>query len=237
MFTSEKIERCLPNLSWIRFSVDSGSAENYSQIHRTTPKDFAKLIDNLEKSVDFKNQNELDVTIGVQFLMLPQNIKEATKLAKLLKKIGVDNLQIKPYSHHPDSLNKFIVNPKQYNRLEKQLKIYGSEDFTVNFRRATIERITSGNNYKECYGLPFFALIDAKGNLVPCNLFYDNEEFTYGNLYENSFSQIWKSEKRKEILKKLKKRGTNNCREGCRLDSSNRYLDRLKKPYPHDNFI
>ncbi len=33
LFTQEKREQCLPNLKWIRFSIDSGSPENYSKIH------------------------------------------------------------------------------------------------------------------------------------------------------------------------------------------------------------
>ena len=106
-FTQDKIEQCLPNLSWIRFSVDSGSSENYSQIHGTKLGDFDKIIKNIEGSVKFKDQNRLDTTIGVQFLMIPQNMGEEIKLAKILEEIGADNLQVKPYSHHPNSLNNF----------------------------------------------------------------------------------------------------------------------------------
>jgi GTP 3',8-cyclase len=89
----------------------------------------------------------------------------------------------------------------------------------------------------ECHGLPFFTLIDAKGNVLPCGLFYDQNEFTYGNLHENSFSEIWKGNKRKEVIKRIKEKGIETCRKGCRLDVINRYLDRLKFPELHDNFI
>ena len=71
----------------------------------------------------------------------------------------------------------------------------------------TLERIEEGMGYPKCYGLPFFALIDARGNVLPCNLFYGNEEFIYGNLYKENFSEIWKGEKRKEVLKKNRGEG------------------------------
>jgi len=235
--TKEKIREILPYLSWIRFSIDSGSRENYSLIHGTNAEDFDRLIENIKECVKLKRELGLNVTIGTQFLIIPQNIDEAIKLARLLKEIGADNLQVKPYSKHPNSVNNLVINPEEYNKIEAQLKGFDSDKFKIFFRKATIERIQEGTNYPECYGIPFFALIDAKGNIIPCNLFYGNEEFTYGNLNKNSFSEIWDGEKRKEILRKLKERGCADCRRGCRLDVINRYLHRLKNPLTHDNFV
>lgn len=235
--TKEKIEQCLPNLSWIRFSIDSGSPENYALIHGTNSEDFQRVLENIKECVRLKKEMNLDVTIGVQFLMIPQNKDEAVKLAKILKEIGADNLQIKPYSKHPNSPNNLVIDSEEYNKIENELLPFNSKDFKILFRKATAKRIEEGITYPECYGLPFFALIDAKGNVIPCNLFYGKEEFTYGNLNKNSFSEIWESEKRKKILEKLKTLGADGCRHGCRLDAINRYLHRLKNPGLHDNFI
>ncbi len=238
LFNKEKIEQCLPNLSWIRFSIDSGSPENYLLVHGTNKRDFNRVIANIEESVKFRNKNKLETTIGAQFLTISKNFGEATKLSKILKDIGADNLQIKPYSQHPYSLNKNLyVDSLEYNKLEEELKEFDSEEFKIIFRKSTIKRIEQGITYDKCHGLPFFALIDSKANIFPCNLFYEKNEFIYGNLYKNSFSEIWEGEKRKNILKKIKNNGTNECRKGCRLDSINRYLHRLKNPKPHDNFI
>jgi len=85
--------------------------------------------------------------------------------------------------------------------------------------------------------LPFFTLIDAKGNVIPCNLFYNLPEFYYGNLNEKSFSEIWKSEQRKKVIEKIKETKLSSCRAGCRLDPANKYLKQLKNPHPHVNFI
>tara|TARA_Y100000310_G_scaffold344908_1_gene460380 strand:- start:2555 stop:3610 length:1056 start_codon:yes stop_codon:yes gene_type:complete len=233
----KKREECLPYLSWIRFSIDSGSPKNYAKIHGTNPRDFDKVINNIKRCVEFKYKNNLQTTIGAQFLMVPQNMKQGKKLAKILKNIGVDNLQIKPYSHHPFSNNDFVVSAKKYNKLEKKLKKYNSKDFKILFRKATAERISCERDYDQCYGLPFYALIDAKANVIPCNMFYNNPEFTYGNLYKNKFSEIWKSDTRKEIIKKINKKGIEKCRQGCRLDVVNIFLKRTLNPEPHDNFI
>jgi len=236
LFNKEKIEECMPSLSWVRFSIDAGNAKTYSEIHKTKKEDFNKSLDNIREAVNFKERNNLGTIIGAQFLLIPQNIKETLTFANLFKEIGVDNIQIKPYSQHPNSINRLIVKYEDYTYLGEKLKKLNSDNFKVFFREKTIDRLKT-TPYSECYGLPFFALIDSIGNIIPCNLFYESEEFTYGNLYEKSFSQIWESEQRKDVREKLRKKGCSECREGCRLDVINRYLHRIKNPNPHDNFI
>ena len=235
-FDQEKIEQCLSHLSWIKFSIDAGTPETYAKIHRTTESQFYKLLENIKNAVEYKKKHNLNSTIGAQFLMIPQNLNEITILAEKLSEIGVDYLSIKPYSHHPRSFNNLIVDNGEYNKIEKDLEGFSNENFKVFFRKATIKRIQEGNAYSECYGLHFFCLIDAKGNILPCNLFYENLEFTYGNLNERSFSEIWEGEKKKQVLWKIKQKGVQECRVGCRCDVTNRYLDRLKNPLSHDNF-
>jgi GTP 3',8-cyclase len=237
LFNKEKIKEILPNLTWIRFSIDAGTKEGYSKIHGTRLEDFDILMENLKEAVRFKEENKLNVTIGAQFLMIPQNIQEGTILAEKLKSIGLDNLQIKPYAIHPKSINDLSNNPYDLEKFKEEIMKHDSDDFRVLFRSETLERIKEGIIYPECYGLPFFALVDSKGNVIPCNIFYGETGSYYGNLYENSFPEIWESEKRKEIIKKIKEKGIEHCRRGCRLDPINRYLHRLKNPHVHDNFI
>jgi radical SAM protein with 4Fe4S-binding SPASM domain len=235
--TKKKIEQCLPYLSWIRFSIDSGSAENYAKIHGTNKKDYEKVLENIQNAVEFKRINNLETTIGAQFLMIPQNREEASRLAKRLKKIGVDNLQIKPYSHHPSSTNNLCVDMHEYNLIEDSLKEFEDGNFKLIFRKATIERVAEEKNYLECRGLSFMALVDANGNVMPCNIFYQNKDFFYGNLNKQNFRDIWEGEKRQKVIKNINKEGLKNCRGGCRLDPINRYLQRLKNPEGHDSFI
>jgi len=237
LFDREKAEECLSYFSWIRFSVDAGTPQTYNKVHRGGRKDFERIIENIKNAVEVRNSQKLDTVIGVQFLLIPDNIDDVIELANICKRIGVDNLQVKPYSQHPRSVNKFVINYNAYSHLESELKKFESDQFKVLFRKRVMKSLGEEHQYKECHGLSFFALIDAKGNVLPCNLFYDNPEFTYGNLYTKSFSEIWRGKRRREIVEKIKERGIENCRRACRLDSINKYLNRLRNPQPHDNFI
>jgi radical SAM protein with 4Fe4S-binding SPASM domain len=227
----------MKNLSWVRFSFDAGTKETYSEIHGTKVTDFNRVIDNIKEAVKYKKQHKLKTVIGVQFLLIPGNASELIQFAKLMKRIGVDNIQIKPYSQHPNSTNKFVMKYKDYAYLENDLKKISSDKFKVFFREETMKRIQDKTPYPECYGLPFFALIDAKGNVIPCNLYYGCKRYTYGNLNKKNFTQIWNSRRRKQVKIRLRQKGCDKCREGCRLDVINRYLHRIKYPEEHDNFI
>ncbi len=237
LFNEKKALETLPYTSWIRFSIDAATPETHSKIHGCSLEDFPIILENLKKAVEIKRNNNYPVTLGVQFLLLEENADELIKLAEILKKIGVDNLQVKPYSQNPKSINKFSIDYNKFISLKEKLDALSDDKFKVHFRLHRIDSVSHEQDYPECYGLPFFAVINEKGNVEPCHLYYDDEEFAYGNINESLFSQIWQSEKRQEILEKLRKLGVHDCKKGCRLDLINKYLCRLKNPGLHENFI
>lgn len=237
LFDEKKAAETLPYTSWIRFSVDAATPEIHSKIHGTSTEDFDKIFENIRKAVEIKRKNDYKVTLGIQFLLLDENSHEVLDFVRKCKEAGVDNVQIKPYSKNPNSINNFEIDYDKFQNLEEEFKKFNSENFKVFFRAKRIERVSGEQDYEICYGLPFFVIINEKGNVIPCHLFYDNEEFAYGNIYKNSFPEIWNSERRTEVLDKIHKKGIHNCKKGCRLDLINSYLHRLKNPELHDNFI
>jgi len=237
LFNKEKMEQVLPALSWIRFSIDAGTAEVHKKIHRGGSKDFEKVLTNIRQAVEIKKRKKLSVVIEAQFLLIPDNSDDLISFIRLFKEIGVDNVQIKPYSQHPLSKNRHSIEYIKYNRLESAIRKFESSDFQVIFRSQTAHRLITKRTYSECYGLSFYALIEADGSIIPCNLFHKNPAFYYGNLNDNSFTHIWWGDKRKEINQLLRKNRMDLCRDGCRLDAINRYLHLLKNPHPHVNFI
>ena len=247
-FTSEKAELTLPYLSWMRFSVDAGTPETYAKIHGTRDTDFNKLMKNIEGAVRIRDKNQYGVILGVQALLTNKSINELEFLAKSVKDLGVDNIQIKPYSHHPSSKNDLSFDFSEAEEIRPRLEALSDDGFQVVYRTNTIKRLNEERSYDSCLGLPFFSLIDARGNVLPCNLYYGNPEFYYGNINQESFSKIWQGNKRKEVLDKIHGQGIEGCRKGCRLDVINRYLASVKKGNiklgeshgpnpPHVNFI
>ena len=234
------ISKCLSSLSWIRFSLNAGTASTYQKIHRCKPDDFKRVLDNLQTAVRVRGLNHYPCTIGVQLTLIPENAHEISLLAPLLKNIGVDYLTIKPFSPHPMSCSKISANMNHMDYLytADNLKQLSNENFKIIFRDNAINKMREKKPYKNCLGLPFFAYISSDGNIYACSTFLGNNKFCYGNIYQNSFSEIWESACRHEILNFMSTElNPEKCRQACRLDEINRYLWELKYPSAHVNFI
>jgi GTP 3',8-cyclase len=241
LFTKEKAEKCLSALTWVKVSLNAGTKESYARIHGCSENDFRKVLQNLSDLIAIRKKQGLKTTIGAQMLLLPENQKEPVILAKTLKNIGVDYLVIKPFIKHPMSSNEISGKFKysKIRQLEDKLELINDSNFKVIFRAHAMDKLESGSRlYKRCYGLPFFTEIISNGDVYTCGPYLGNKKYCYGNIYENTFKEIWFGKRRKNILKYVENRlDVSKCMKNCRLDEINRYLWEIKHPAAHVNYI
>lgn len=238
LLTPEVSKECLKSLTWIRFSTAGITDAVYDKIQCGRPRDLQKVLANMETAVKVKKDQNLKTTIGVQLLLLPDNKGEIVQMGERLREIGVDYFTVKPFSQHPQSQHLLQVDYREMLELEPRVKSLETDHFKVYFRAHSMKKLECKRSYKHCWALPYMVYIDARGNLWPCIVFMGKEHLKYGNLYDESFVEIWEGQHRREIADyfyhmDLEK----NCREICRLDEMNRYLDELKYPGDHVNFI
>ena len=235
------IDTTLECITWIKVSIDAGTKETHSKIHGTSLNDFDRIIENMRHAVKVKNENGYKTTLGMQFILLPENWHEAELLAQKAKEIGVNYLLIKPYSQHLLSGNVAYKDIKysDYIHLADKLEKFNDEKFSVIFRMNTMEKWDEGKrNYKQCLALPFWSYIDAGGNVCGCFNYLGDERFDYGNINDATFEEIWTGDKRKMSLQWANAElDTAQCRVNCRMDKINEYLWELKHPMEHVNFI
>lgn len=239
LLNRQNLPALLSNLSWLRISLNAGTARNYSRIHRTHPGDFLKVIANLKAAVALKRRTKSTCTIGAQFLLLPQNQTDAATTAGLCRRIGLDYLIIKPYSQHPFSQNRLsrTINYAQLLKLEKRLDRFSGKGFRLIFRRQAMEKFIHQRPYQCCYGISFWAYLNSQGDVYACSAFLGDKRFCLGNIYRQRFRQIWQGSKRRALLKMMRTWDSGRCRRACRMDEVNRFLWDLKHPPPHVNFI
>ena len=232
------LESTLPYLSWLRFSVDAASGETFAKIHGVPDTEFGKVLSNIRSCVETVKQGGYGVQIGVQTLLMPENIKEIETLAYLIRDMGVHNFQVKPAHCHPKS--SYQIKTYQYLQegMQNMLEELNSETFTTVVRVKSLERLDQKRTYEECHAFNFYCLIDACGNVTPCNIFYGEKDYIFGNIYENSLANIWISDRKRMIIEKITRFGHSLCGEyRCRQDVMNRYLERVKNPEVNDEFI
>jgi radical SAM protein with 4Fe4S-binding SPASM domain len=245
VLNSAFIEQSLPLTSWIKVSLNAGTASTYAQIHRTKEKDFDRVIGNLKAAVAAKRQHNLKCTLGAQSLLLPENASEMVTLAKLCRdEVGLDYLVIKPYSQHLYSDTRLYekIDYKNHLALADQLAQLNTEQFKVVFRTNTMLKHTQPEQtrYNKCNATPFlWAYVMADGSVYGCSAYLLDQRFMYGNLNEQGFDAIWQGERRKANFEYIRNQlDIRECRKNCRMDEVNRYLFDLKENLiEHVNFI
>ncbi len=241
-FSERNIDAFLRNCTWIKTSINAGTAETYAKIHRTKASDFDHVLNNLKTCTVKRKEKGYSCTIGAQMLLLPENADEVFMLGEKLKEIGVDYFVIKPYSQHLRSITRRYegVDYRPFLSLEEKLQSLKGDGFNVILRVRTMEKLLETERpYDKCYSTPFFwAYIMSDGYVYGCSAYLGDERFCYGNIHISTFKNIWEGEKRKEnyyfIANEL---SIKECRKNCRMDEVNRYLWKLKHPDRHVNFI
>ena len=102
-----------------------------------------------------------------------------------------------------------------------RLKDYGRAYFNRSIHRRL--RGDTDSYRPACGALTDFFFIDPWGNVSPCN--GSQEEWVIGNIKEDSFENIIKSDKAKEALEKVK-----NCKRNCAFIVTERH-DMVRRPW------
>jgi GTP 3',8-cyclase len=243
--TEKFVTEALASISWIKASINAGTAAAYSQIHNTKAADFDRVFANLAFAVRFRNQEKLQTTLGAQAVLIPENLSSIDQLCQRAKDIGLDYLVIKPYSQHNLSQSTRERGYETFDyqaqmQMSESLAKYNDSSFQVIFRANTMKFLTEpARYYQKCEATPnFWAYVMASGDVYGCSAYLLDKKFCYGNINQTSFEQIWEGEARRQsahyVRTELK---IEECRKNCRMEHVNRYLWDLKNPGPHDNFI
>ena len=217
LLSKEFMEKCGSNITYIKVSVDAACDETHYKLHRGGRNDFTKVISNVRSAVALGT----GATIGIQLVLFKENEDEVGKLAEIAKEIGVDWFVVKPFSIHPFQSDVGV----HMGDINKALGIEG-----VTVREDTFGRVFKERDYPICYGVNFISNIDCYGNVTVCNTLTRKDEYNLGNIYEESFSDIWKRRRKEVDITECK-------REVCRMDKQNLYLWQLRNPSSHVNFV
>lgn len=238
--TGKEGEEALENLSWIRFNISAASDEYYRRIHAS--KDFSTALEKIRFCTKIKQIKSLKLTIGLQMVLTPSNVNQAIPLAKLGKHLGVDYLVVKQCS---DTIwNDLGI----YNRLEEyenfsailaEAESLSSDNYNVIVKWGKITN-EGKRSYDKCLGVPFLLYSSGDGKLYPCGVFFDfkEEEYRMGDLVQNSFKEIFASEKYWEVVDKVAKIDVHSeCYSNCRTHGVNDFLWQITHPPEHVNFV
>lgn len=233
-------EQVAASTSWIKISLNAGTAATYAGLHRTGERDFEQVLDNIGSAAQIRSRLNANCTIGVQAILLSENGNEMELLAGRAKQAGADYLVVKSYSQHQFSLNQRNAGKESAAGREcaRRLQRFSDDRFRVIVRLHSMAKLRrTDRGYGHCLALPFWTYIDAGGTVWGCSAFLGDERFRYGSIREQRFEEIWRGEQRQRSLELLTTLDPGECRRNCRMDEINRYLWDLTHPGAHVNFI
>ena len=222
--------------SWLRISLDAASAETHSSVHRPrNPDAFSKICKGISAVAD-------TVYTGVIYIVHPYTFHEMTVAARRAKEVGCRYIGFKRVIADTEIFDAEMLMNIESNYLFARRQ-YESEDFSVmGFRIYNFHDGRNRKPYPICLGHHLIGILCANGEMYACCSMRGVAEYSYGNIREQSLSEIWHSEKRKAVLEKISQ---GQCRHRCvghtsfmRYDHYNALFEYLaEENNPHANFL
>tara|TARA_B110000483_G_scaffold236210_1_gene308943 strand:+ start:2332 stop:3495 length:1164 start_codon:yes stop_codon:yes gene_type:complete len=204
-FEKEKVDQVLPHMTWIRFTVAAGTPEGYSKIMYKGPEHtevFDRAMKNIRYAVELKKKLNLNVTLGIQMVLMPDFKDEILPFAKLAVDLGVDYGVIKHCSD--DEVGTLGVDYSKYEEMfplieEAELMSNDQTKIIAKWNKIKDKGVSS---YNRLYGPQFLLQLSGSGLIAPAGQFFNARysKFHMGNLTEERFIDIFKSERYEKIM-------------------------------------
>ncbi len=241
----------------VRFSVDAANPEMHTRWHAAANAygkgraNFGKVVRNIRDLVAEKRRRAaLFPYIGCQMICSKLTEDDFEAFAEFFSKIGLDyvvykSLQRSPSTEHiaVSSLDlhateeeRAIQAKRMLDRLLSIKQRYENDGFEVHIKvdqiqHAYVKRFNGAERYDRCRAHPLTPMIEPDGNVYLCIDHGGNPEFVLGNIYEKTIDEIWASEQRQSVIKRIDLK--QKCPAGCFLDETNVILQQLANPDPH----
>lgn len=214
--------------TWVKVSVNAGTKETYDAVHKANDRDWSRVWENIASAAKRKGH----CTLGVQMVVLPENEGECQALYERALAAGVDYVVFKPYSQHKRSITREYESFRaQTRRVDRcgEMPVYWRDDAPSHEEQG----------YSTCHATPnFWAYVMASGDVYSCSAYLLDDRFRLGNINAESFSEIWRGERRRANWEFVKDSlDISECRKNCRMHKANEYLWDLKRGVQHQNFI
>lgn len=254
LLTQHDLKAILPCLTYIRINISAATPDRYARIHGVPEKFFYQVKQSISELVRIKKEGNLNSTIGLQMVLMPENGEDIIPLAQFAVDMEVDYLVIKHCSDNKEG--ELGINYSEYFKLKELIEQAEALSNSKTQITAKVSKIFSNGlrEYSKCFGPSFQLQISGTGLVAPCGDLFsqDKKEFHIGNICEESFKDIIQGNRYKEVMDIL---GSDQfdprkkCGSLCLQHHVNKYLFDIKEsktsqiekssiaPPIHKNFI
>ena len=208
--------KLMANANWVRVSVDYFNEYQFNKSRRIPGRLYSKVFENMENFAKIKKPH---CSLQVNYIVHKYNKDHLFESAKMLKKLGVENLRFSPmWNQNFEEYHKPFKEhaSKQITRAKKELsddKFEVGSSYDYYFEGAGRKE----RPYTKCYFMQVVPVIGADCKVYYChNKAYDATG-CYGSIKNQRFKDLWFSE---QAAKQMK---TFNPQKICKHELGIRY--------------
>lgn len=197
------------------FSIDAASKKEFEIIR--SESNFDKVVENIKKIVQ-NNEKKYSFWTVVN----KQNLTELPKIILLANEIGVKKVTFQTFLS--DWKNKTVgkyTEEIKYNNYLDDFNEFKNKAKDIAEKLGITLTTYEGNflSKKNKCSWPFTsAFIASNGDVVPCCVISDSDVIKMGNIFEQSFNEIWNSKKYKEFRRSISRHKLNDFCKSCYRD-------------------
>lgn len=234
------IPRLLEQLTYLRFNLSAADPAAFARIHQGAPDLFATALAKIRACVAEKRRRALPVTLGLQMVLIPDDLDQVMPLVRLGSELGVDYLVIKHCSDSEDhQLGVPLADYPNWEPLLRAAEAGTRPGYQVIVKWRKIMQV-GRKAYDRCLGIPFLLQISGNGDVKPCGFLFPKPGYLMGNIVTQSFREILASDRYWETIRQLATEFDvhTQCGTACRQDYINEFLwELVHHPPAHRNFI
>jgi radical SAM protein with 4Fe4S-binding SPASM domain len=211
------------NFKWVRISLDTLDPYHY-KIWKGVNKLPAVIKNIKDLIIADKTKVGINCNIHPDF-----TIREVDDLVKFLDENKLHYLQFRPIIPRYYKKEKFEYNCKVWEYI-----------FALNHKHITISGdkfvdLTTDNlfPFQGCWGHLLNFVVDCNGDVCVCMYRPNDDRFVFGNISLSSFSDIWNSQQRKDVIRFVTQQLDipNECQACCKLCELNKAFTFINKSH------
>ena len=190
-------ERIVETCEWVRVSLDAATPQTHRAIHGTS--DFTRILQNVEY---LANESAGRTMVGLNFVAEPRNCAEMADFARMGKQLGAAYVTIRCVFDPNNPLSEEMRAAMRQQAAEAKAVEDGAfRVFLGNFTDRYLNADAAEPfPYNRCLGPNLIGIVGGDGEVYACCFLRGNKQFSFGNIHEKSFSDIWKSQRRQAVM-------------------------------------
>lgn len=233
-----RLEMIAKHYTWIRFSMDSATAQTHQKIHRTPTQTFDTIVSHIKQILELREKYENDsgegLTVGINYVITEDNFHEIEKACEFYSKLGADYIRFSFMYVEGVGVGKFALDKRKqteqlFDRLEKT---YNNGKAFVSPATYKLDAYLRPNDdFSDCYMQDFVWALGADCKVYPCCIQKYQKGFEFGDIRETTLKQM--------ITKAFGKRRSldvKTCAICWMRDRNKSMIAAIKRP-KHANFI